>query len=99
MSLHEIIKIENHKTSGILIFLRGEKKTLKLLNVFFIFFLFNMSLKLDVSRSKAPLSECWEFYLKMTDWYSMPESGVFPHISKPGAATGEFSELSLVCGQ
>lgn len=58
-----------------------------------------MSLRLDVSRSKAPLSECWEFCLKMTYWERTPESGVFPHISKPEAATGEFSELSLLCGQ
>lgn len=98
VGLHEIIKIENRKTSAILIFMRGEK-TLNLLNIFFIFFLFNMSLRSDISRSKAPLSECWEFCLKVTYWESKTESRVFPHMSKPEAATGEFSELSLVCGQ
>lgn len=98
MGVHEIIIIENHKTSEILIFL-WEEKNFKTFKCIFIFFLFNMSLKLDVSRSKAPLSEYWEFCLKMTYWERTPESGVFPHISKPETATGEFSELSLLCGQ
>lgn len=79
MGLHEIIKIENHKTCEILIFL-WEEKNFKTLKCIFIFFLFNMRLRLDVSRSKAPLLECWELCLKMTYWKLTTESGVFPHI-------------------